>query len=57
MMIPMLLSQRFGHIKQMLTDRMMATLKPKYLQIEDESRFHSRGEETHFKMLVVSDRF
>lgn len=44
-------------IKGLLTDQIRSCLKPIKLEIEDESRFHQRGTETHFKILIVSDRF
>lgn len=35
----------------------LAALQPQVLQVEDESHMHSRGKESHFKVLLVSDVF
>ncbi|MFI8481139.1 BolA family protein [Pseudomonas sp. NPDC078700] len=35
----------------------LATLQPEYLQVLDESHMHSRGLETHYKAVIVSDQF
>lgn len=32
-------------------------LAPLVLQVEDESHRHSKGKQTHFKVVVVSERF
>lgn len=48
---------RFGAIKELLKERVSQALSPVSLDIEDESKYHSRGIETHFKMVIVSDRF
>lgn len=52
-----LLPIKFCRMKNVLTQRIMTTMNPIHFEIEDESRFHSRGKETHFKMLIVSDKF
>ncbi|MFL9814835.1 BolA family transcriptional regulator [Stutzerimonas sp. VN223-3] len=36
---------------------LQATLQPVYLQVLDESHMHSRGQETHYKAVVVSEQF
>lgn len=35
----------------------LASLEPQELQIEDESHMHSRGPESHFKVVLVSEVF
>lgn len=35
----------------------LAALQPQHLQVLDESLMHSRGLQTHFKAIVVSDQF
>ncbi|QEY58875.1 BolA family transcriptional regulator [Pseudomonas sp. C27(2019)] len=35
----------------------LAALQPQELQIADESHMHSRGPESHFKVVVVSSAF
>ncbi|MBD8622095.1 BolA family protein [Pseudomonas sp. CFBP 13727] len=43
-----------------MKDRIVSTLQmlqPAHLQVLDESHMHSRGTETHYKAVLVSDRF
>src|SRR5699024_11149883 len=35
----------------------LAALKPEFLQVEDESHMHSRGPQSHFKAVLVSEEF
>lgn len=35
----------------------LQTLQPEYLQVIDESHMHSRGQETHYKAVIVSEAF
>ncbi|MBD1551406.1 BolA family protein [Pseudomonas typographi] len=35
----------------------LALLQPVHLQVLDESHMHSRGQQTHYKAVVVSARF
>ena len=35
----------------------LSALQPQELQVEDESHMHSRGKESHFKVVLVSDAF
>jgi BolA protein len=35
----------------------LAALQPLEFQIEDESHMHSRGKESHFKVVLVSEAF
>ena len=35
----------------------LTLLQPQYLDVIDESHMHSRGTETHYKAVVVSERF
>ena len=37
--------------------RLKRELKPTHLEVINESRLHTRGVETHFKLIVVSDQF
>jgi len=46
-----------GFVKNLLTNRLNAAFTPLHFQIEDESHRHSRGGESHFKVLIVSQVF
>ncbi|MDV7211969.1 BolA family protein [Azotobacter beijerinckii] len=35
----------------------LAALEPQYLELLDESHMHSRGQETHYKAVIVSPQF
>jgi BolA protein len=35
----------------------LALLQPEHLQVLDESHMHSRGQQTHYKAVVVSQQF
>lgn len=35
----------------------LAVFQPLHLQVLDESHMHSRGEQTHYKAVIVSDQF
>lgn len=35
----------------------LAALQPDVLEVTDESHMHSRGQESHFKVVLVSDAF
>lgn len=35
----------------------LALLQPLHVQVSDESHLHSRGQQTHYKAVVVSERF
>lgn len=35
----------------------LGLLQPQHLQVLDESHMHSRGEQTHYKAVVVSEQF
>jgi BolA protein len=35
----------------------LSALQPQHLQVLDESHMHSRGLQTHFKAVLVSDQF
>jgi len=35
----------------------LASLQPQHLDVLDESHMHSRGLETHYKAVIVSDQF
>jgi len=41
-----------------IRQKLESTFQPSYLEIENESHKHSRGGfETHFRLIVVSDKF
>jgi|SRR5690606_16016580 BolA protein len=35
----------------------LQVLQPQHLEVLDESHMHSRGQETHYKVVVVSEQF
>ncbi|HLV18610.1 MAG TPA: BolA/IbaG family iron-sulfur metabolism protein [Pseudomonas sp.] len=35
----------------------LEALQPQHLEVVDESHMHHRGEESHFKVVMVSERF
>ncbi|MDO9616468.1 MAG: BolA family protein [Pseudomonas sp.] len=35
----------------------LASLQPQHLEVLDESHMHSRGLETHYKAVIVSEQF
>lgn len=46
------------NLEASLRSKLQTAFNPTYLEIENESHKHSRGgEETHFRIIVVSDRF
>lgn len=40
-----------------LLQEALQALQPKHLEVLDESHMHSRGLETHYKAVVVSEQF
>lgn len=36
---------------------LQSALQPQHLQVLDESHTHSRGQETHYKAVIVSEQF
>lgn len=44
-------------MQQKIVDTLETTLKPDFIQIFNESHMHSRGEDTHFKVILVSPQF
>lgn len=46
-------------VQQSIEDKLLAELAPVYLEVFNESDGHNvpRGSETHFKVVLVSDRF
>jgi BolA protein len=38
-------------------EQTLGLLQPSHLEVLDESHLHSRGEQTHYKAVVVSERF
>ncbi|MBA1205315.1 BolA family transcriptional regulator [Pseudomonas capeferrum] len=42
---------------QQRIERQLATLTPQHLQVLNESHMHSRGQESHYKAVIVSDQF
>lgn len=48
---------RFGAMKGLLEEKLKMGLNPQYLEVVNESHRHSRGTETHYNIVVVSERF
>ncbi|OLS62059.1 BolA family protein [Pseudomonas putida] len=42
---------------QQKIEQSLSALEPRHLQVLDESYMHSRGTETHYKAVVVSEQF
>lgn len=42
---------------QQCIEQQLASLTPQHLQVLDESHMHSRGQQTHYKAVIVSDVF
>lgn len=42
---------------QQRIEQQLASLTPQHLQVLDESHMHSRGQQTHYKAVIVSDVF
>ncbi|MHC6224550.1 BolA family protein [Pseudomonas sp. X10] len=42
---------------QQQIEQHLAALAPQHLQVLDESHMHSRGQQTHYKAVVVSEQF
>ncbi|MBF8780822.1 BolA family protein [Pseudomonas fulva] len=42
---------------QQRIEAQLAELAPEHLQVLDESHMHSRGQQTHYKAVIVSERF
>ncbi|WP_459206303.1 BolA family protein [Pseudomonas sp. MLB6B] len=42
---------------QQRIERQLAALAPQHLEVLDESHMHSRGQETHYKAVIVSEQF
>jgi len=40
-----------------LLENALQALQPEHLQVLDESHMHSRGQETHYKAVIVSPQF
>lgn len=40
-----------------LLENALQSLQPEHLQVLDESHMHSRGQETHYKAVIVSPQF
>ncbi len=43
--------------KQARVIEALEALKPQHLEVQDESHMHSRGSETHYKAVIVSEEF
>jgi BolA protein len=41
----------------LIQSALQRALQPRHLQVFDESHMHSRGQETHYKAVIVSDEF
>ena len=48
-----------GPVEQLISDKLQAEYQPDVLQLANESYMHSvpEGSESHFKLVIVSDRF
>jgi BolA protein len=48
-----------GPVQQLISDKLQAEYQPDVLQLTNESFMHSvpEGSESHFKLVIVSDRF
>ncbi|MDG9883127.1 BolA family transcriptional regulator [Pseudomonas putida CSV86] len=42
---------------QQKIEQSLSVLEPRHLQVLDESHMHSRGTETHYKAVLVSEQF
>ncbi|MEX5340020.1 BolA family protein [Pseudomonas sp. I2] len=42
---------------QQRIEQQLAALGPRHLEVLDESHMHSRGQETHYKAVIVSEQF
>lgn len=42
---------------QQKIEQSLSALEPRHLQVLDESHMHSRGQETHYKAVLVSEQF
>ena len=52
----MALRRCFSLVKPFLEER-LHMFQPRYLEVIDESWMHRVGNDTHFKILIVSDKF
>ena len=44
-------------MQERIVETLHAALSPRHLDVLDESHMHSRGLETHYKAIIVSDAF
>lgn len=44
-------------MEQIIREKLSAALSPAVLEVENESHQHSRGTETHYKVVVVAEKF
>ena len=53
------MSTQAGPVQQRITQKLSDAFAPAHLEVVNESYMHSvpKGSETHFKVLVVSDKF
>ncbi len=42
---------------QQRIEQQLAALAPQHLEVLNESHMHSRGQETHYKAVIVSEQF
>lgn len=45
-----------GRIQTQINNLVTAKFEPKFLAIYNQSKMHSRGDETHYKIIIVSDK-
>ncbi len=36
---------------------LVAAFSPQFFEVEDESKYHHKGEQTHYKVVLVSEKF
>jgi BolA protein len=44
-------------LQNQIQERLKAALQPQHLEVINESHMHSRGQETHFKVIIVANQF
>ena len=46
-----------GQVEQAIADKLSSSFKAARVAIKNESHLHSRGTETHFNVVIVSEQF
>ena len=52
-----MIGRRFFSVVKSLISQKLSEFNPAHLEIVNDSWMHQLGEETHFKILIVSDKF